>query len=65
MDRGEIGPSGSHISARNQISGIDVTVYLTPRDWQELAESGSCQVSQTWDDAPPDARVVRVTIYQR
>jgi surface antigen len=64
MDRSEP-DRRSHISATNKIAGIEVNVYLTPDDWQRLVDSGSVTVTQPYESAAQDARIVRIAIHQR
>jgi hypothetical protein len=64
MERNEYGTGSSHLAARRLITGIAVSIYLSPRDWRALYDTGSIVVSQPYDAAPADAQVVQVVIYQ-
>jgi hypothetical protein len=64
MERNEYSADSSHLAARRSITGITVSIYLTPRDWRALYDTGSIVVSQPYDDAPADAQVVEVVIHQ-
>jgi hypothetical protein len=61
MDRNEA-PAQGTINAVNKYGGIEVQVYLTVAEWQELLDAGSAELTQAYREAPSDAPVVRVTI---
>jgi hypothetical protein len=61
MDRDEASAVGK-INAVNKYGGIEVQVYLSADEWQELLTAGSAEVTQAYPEAPSDAPVVRVTI---
>lgn len=64
MERDDYGTGSTHLAARRLIAGIEVSIYLSPRDWRALNDTGSIAVSQPYDAAPADAQVVQVVIYQ-